>query len=131
MRWDAETIYVYIDPITKLTVLYLAVSALYFLILTILFIAKRLRFSNPAALTNLRSWSQMTALVLALYIVSEFGSAFRGISVSEMTGISALAGGFSNMCHIASGCLWLLIALAVAHWIASRQLAPKCACESK
>jgi hypothetical protein len=122
MQWDAQTVYVYIDPMTKLAVLYLAISALCFLILTIRFLSKRLRFSSPAAVTNLRNWSRMTTLVLVLYIVTEFGNAFRGISISKMTGVSALAGNFSNICNIASGCLWLLIALAVAHWIASRQL---------
>jgi hypothetical protein len=131
MAWDFQSIDVYTSPMTRLAVLYLAVSALCFFILTIRFVAKRLRFSGPATITNLRNWSRMTTLVLVLYGVTEFGNAFRGISVSKMTGISALAGGLSNMCIIASGYVWLLLALAATYWIASRQLASESGSERK
>jgi hypothetical protein len=112
---EPETIYRYIDPITKLTTLYLVISALALLIITVRFLLARGRVKSAAAVTNLWSWFRLTVLVLLLYSATEFAEGFRGISIQKMTGISALTGQLSEMFEMWTAGLWLLVALCIAH----------------
>jgi hypothetical protein len=144
--WDATTVYYYIDVTTKLTVLYLVVSVIALLscAIRLLPMLKSLRASiatsrkqnvpnndrfEPsyarvqAAVSSLRKWSQLTVLVLLAYSATELASLFTGISLSKMTGVSALAGEWAAIFSMWTFASWFLVALCLSSWFLRNRLA--------
>ena len=144
--WDATSVYYYLDVTTKLTVLYLFVSVIALLscAIRLLPMLKTLRASiatsrkqnvpnndrfEPsyarvqAAVSSLRKWSQLTVLVLLAYSATELGSLFTGISLSKMTGVSALAGEWAEIFSMWKFASWFLVALCLSSWFLSNRLA--------
>ena len=76
-----------------------------------------------AAIISLHKWSRLTVLVLLAYSVTELTSLFRGISLTKMTGISALTGAWAQIFSMWTFALWFLAALCTANWFLSGCLA--------
>ena len=144
--WDATSVYYYLDVTTKLTVLYLFVSVIALLAFAIRLLPtlKSLRalvqasrtqnvpnhgtFERSyariqAAVSSLRKWCQLTVLVLFAYSATELGSLFTGISLSKMTGVSALAGEWAEIFSMWKFASWFLVVLCLSSWFLSNRLA--------
>jgi hypothetical protein len=74
------------------------------------------------AVVDLRRWMQLTVLILLVYSATETADLLRGISMTKMTGISALSGSLANVATMWIFVLWLMAALWVANWILSHRL---------
>jgi hypothetical protein len=65
---------------------------------------------------------QLTVLILLAYSATEIADEFRGISISKMTGISALSGLLGQMVSMWVVALWFMVALCIASWILGDRL---------
>ncbi len=74
------------------------------------------------ALVAVRRWVQMTVLILLAYSATEIADEFRRISISKMTGISALSGLLGQIVSMWVVALWFMVALCIASWILGDRL---------
>jgi hypothetical protein len=74
------------------------------------------------AVVDLRRWTQLTVLILFAYSATETADLLTGISMTKMTGISALSGSLANVATMWMFALWLMAVLWIANWILSRRL---------
>jgi|SRR5580698_2131223 hypothetical protein len=76
-----------------------------------------------AAIARLRKWAQQTVLVILVFTATELTDLFRGIALTKMTGVSALAGTWFHVFSLWVPALWFITALCVASWILNARLA--------
>jgi hypothetical protein len=74
------------------------------------------------ALVAVRRWVQLTGLILIAYSATEIADEFRRISISKMTGISALSGLLGQIVSMWVVALWFMVALCIASWILGDRL---------
>jgi|SRR5271170_2669425 len=74
------------------------------------------------ALVAVRRWVQLTVLILLAYSATEIAAEFRRISISKMTGISALSGLLGQIVSMWVVALWFMVALCIASWILGDRL---------
>ena len=74
------------------------------------------------ALVAVRRWVQLTVLILLAYSATEIADEFRRISISKMTGISALSGLLGQIVSMWVVALWFMVALCIASWILGDRL---------
>jgi len=74
------------------------------------------------ALVAVRRWVQLTVLILLAYSATEIADEFRRISISKMTGISALSGLLGQIVSMWVVALWFLVPLCLANWLLDDRL---------
>ena len=83
---------------------------------------KTARAAIQVALVAVRRWVQLTVLILLAYTATEIADEFRRISVSKMTGISALSGSLGQIVSMWVVALCFMVALCIANWILGDRL---------